>query len=305
MSSRAADTIPPSSYQNAAWTEEKRQKLIDFMVQHHHTSEAEGGSAKKEQWIALSRVIGEMTPDQCKNKWGDLKMKYRQWKELERQPSFRWNEETHMYEASSDDWIALGKSWRNIVWHKTHVLPYRAQLEMMLASSRLATATQPVSAVNTSTEHIALQHNQLSSQSHKRRASSIEDRHRAKSVRATTTTGATTGFTQLQERAMKMKEEERFTKSERAVRLVGALYRGRMSLDHMVDAFELLEDEATAGVLLAIEDDEQRDTWLKRKANVVLWDARPAGTDGEEAGGVPVRSEVSQDDNEDEEGVAV
>lgn len=113
MSSQITNQSQPP--QPAAWTEDKTRKLIDCLFEHYQRGQAEGGSMKKEQWLALSNPIGSVTPEQCKNKWGDFKLKYRQWKELESQSGFGWNDDKELYEASNDVWNGSNKSWKNIV----------------------------------------------------------------------------------------------------------------------------------------------------------------------------------------------
>lgn len=261
--------------------------MVDFIVDHHHKGQAEGGSMKKEQWLALSRAVGEMTPAQCKNKWGDFKLKYRQWKELEQQSGFGWNEERQLYEAENDVWTNLNKSWKNIVWHKTHILQHREQLETVLTGSQ-ATGNHAISAWNAITPEPADPedfHNNPRKETGatKRKAAPSESAREAKKPKAATAAEAMARMTDLIENAVKEQQQGKLTKSERAVELAQSLYQGRISVDDMTEVFELLENETKAGIFLAIKDETQRDNWLMKKTNMIILDTTEARRGREDA----------------------
>lgn len=264
--------------QSAQWTQEKAQTLADFVVAHYHASGAEEGTMKKEQWQALSGVIGGMTPVQCKNKWGDMKLKYSQWKELERQPDFGWNEERKLYEAAGDVWDNMNQQWKNIVWHKTHVLQCRKQLDTVLAGSHGAGVCP---------QRLSRERPRSPRRAEKRRASPHKrgrERKRAKEAAAVAfqlSRMADILEEFVKQRAMKMEMEK--SKPERAVQLAESLYRGRMSAHDRIKLYELFEDESKAGVFLIIKGEKLRDHWLMKNTNAVIHSTNQASEDREKA----------------------
>lgn len=279
MSSEAV-TSQSQSPQTATWTAEKTKQLVDFLVEHYHRGEAEGGSMKKEQWLALSRIIEGMTPEQCKNKWGDFKLKFRQWKELESQSGFGWNHGRELYEASNEVWNGLNKSWRNIVWHKTHVLPYREQLEMVLSKSQ-ATGAHAVSATNAVELIDKRQENPVPNNPRKRHGStSPEPGHKGKKAKPTTNAAVMAEMTEVMKRSMKEKKDVQLTMKGRAVSLAKSSYRERMSMKDLMSVFELFEDETMAVIFLALDDEEMRDEWLKMKTHVSIREEGDTGLGG-------------------------
>lgn len=259
---------------------------------------------KKEQWLAASGVIEGMTPDQCKSKWGDYKMKFRQWKELEQQSGFGWNEERGLYEAENDVWAGLNKSWRNIVWHKTHVMPYREQIATVLGSSQ-ATGARAVSAINAVSESVEPLENGASAQGQKRRASSPEAGTPAKKAKAPTAAEEMAKMTGLIQMALQQSQGEPRLRSERAVSLVESEYRGRMSRRDMMKVYNLFENESMAGIFLALEDAAGRDAWMRYTAKVFFWSGSEAEGGGQEASPVSVESGGSRnvDEVDNDEGV--
>ena len=86
---------------------------------------------KKEAWveasIAVTRVYqgpSAIEWDKCKNKWTDLKEKWKHWLILSEMPGFGWDEEKEKYKAHYYVWDSLNKSQPWIIWHKTHVIPH-------------------------------------------------------------------------------------------------------------------------------------------------------------------------------------
>lgn len=278
MSSQAQNSESQSSNQSVAWTANAIKQLVDLVADQHHNGQAEGGTMKKEKWMAVSRTIGGVTPDQCKSKWGDLKSRFRQWKELEQQSGFGWNESKQLYEASNDVWNALNKSWRNITWHKTHVLEHREQLEQILARSQ-ATGAYAVSASNAVEPP-----SQLEQGSRKRRASSPGIGHQEKKPTSGAAQAAAEmaetnalwrlSMEQAKEQSIKDREEKalsRLTRSERAIRLVELEYEPRLSVEDALKVYEFMgENDRKAGIFLVLKAGPKRDAWLEQQAEVLL-----------------------------------
>ena len=86
---------------------------------------------KKEAQIeasdALSRVYQSplvIEWEKCKNKWTDLKEKWKHQLILLEMSSFEWDEEKERYKAYDYVWDGLNKSHPQITQHKTYVMPH-------------------------------------------------------------------------------------------------------------------------------------------------------------------------------------
>jgi hypothetical protein len=114
------------------WTTEMIEQLVEVVHCVFMTGEGSDNGFKKETWIeAVTQVCkvardssNLITWDRCKNKWGDLKGKWKHWVKLSEMSGFGWSEEKELFEAYEYVWENLNRAEPNIIWHKTHVMPH-------------------------------------------------------------------------------------------------------------------------------------------------------------------------------------
>ena len=104
-------------------------------VVHQKWQEAPGAcdnGMKRETWHIgadqanrVRRTGAPVTWHKAKNKQGDLKTKYRHWVKLLDMSGFGQNPDTELYLAFDYVWDNLNKSKPNIIWHKTHIMPFQ------------------------------------------------------------------------------------------------------------------------------------------------------------------------------------
>lgn len=121
------------------WTEEMIEQLIETLQEVFESGGSADNSFKKATFeLAAQNVIKvykgarKITQQHCKNKWGDIKAKWASWKFLGEQSGFGWNEVTELYEAYDYVWTALNNAHPGLIWHKTHVMPYRESISLIL-----------------------------------------------------------------------------------------------------------------------------------------------------------------------------
>ena len=68
----------------------------------------------------------------CKNKQADIKKKWSYQVFLSKQSGFRFNPNTKLYEAYNTVWYDLNRAHLKIIWHKTHVMPHREEVGLIL-----------------------------------------------------------------------------------------------------------------------------------------------------------------------------
>jgi hypothetical protein len=121
------------------WSEEMIEALVECIYKVWKDGRAADNGFKKDVWAEVSEAVMRVYKgslvigwDKCKNKWGDLKEKWKHWLILSEMSGFGWSEEKERYEAYDYVWENLNKSYPRILWHKTHVMPYRDILSEVL-----------------------------------------------------------------------------------------------------------------------------------------------------------------------------
>jgi hypothetical protein len=111
------------------------EALVQVVHQAHIEGQGGDNGFKRETWIkavlkaiALHKGRASITWDKAKNKWGDLKTKWKHWVKLSGLSGFGFNPDTELFEAYDYTWENLNKSDPGIIWHKTHVMPHRGEI---------------------------------------------------------------------------------------------------------------------------------------------------------------------------------
>ena len=123
------------------WTEEMVELLVVVLYKVFSEGGAADNSFKKAIFQACVLAVrkayrGSRSQDidwlKCKNKWADIKKKWSQWVFLSKQSGFGFNSNTKLYEAYDIVWNDLNRAHPKIIWHKTHVMPYREEVGLIL-----------------------------------------------------------------------------------------------------------------------------------------------------------------------------
>jgi hypothetical protein len=121
------------------WTAEMIKALVECIYGVWKDGRSADNGFKKEAWVEASNAVqrvyqGLLTIEweKCKNKWTDLKEKWKHWLILSDMSGFGWDNEKERYEVDDYVWESLNKSHPRILWHKTHVMPYREIFEEVL-----------------------------------------------------------------------------------------------------------------------------------------------------------------------------
>src|SRR5271156_3396849 len=120
------------------WTEEMMEMLVDGLYEVFEKGGAADNSFKKATFEQVAEKVRKaykgsirVTQQHCKNKWADFKAKWSHWKFLGEQSGFGWNEELELYEAYDYVWNGLNNAHPGIIWHKTHIMPFRDSISMI------------------------------------------------------------------------------------------------------------------------------------------------------------------------------
>jgi hypothetical protein len=115
-----------------AWSEEMLEQLVEELYDVFIKGGGSDNSFKKSTFQSVTKKVKqvyngkiEITYAKCKNKWADLKRKWHHWIILSKQSRIGWVEENELYDFFDYVWEGLNKSYPKIIWHKTHVMPFR------------------------------------------------------------------------------------------------------------------------------------------------------------------------------------
>jgi hypothetical protein len=130
----------PTKERRINWSIEMVEQLVEVIYAKFLLGQGGDNGFKRETWIEAPRKVQgvvrgpseNITWDRCKNKWGDLKGKWKHWMKLSEMSGFGFNSELELYEAYDYVWDNLNKSEPNIIWHKTHIMPYRTEIGEIL-----------------------------------------------------------------------------------------------------------------------------------------------------------------------------
>jgi hypothetical protein len=295
LPSRAAP--PPSNTRDTEvkddklfWTEEMMEILIDVLYEVFEQGGASDNSFKKSAFeLAAARVtkaykgVVRVTQQHCKNKWQDIKGKWAHWKFLGDQSGFGWNSESELYEAYDYVWDNLNKAHPGIIWHKTHIMPFRDSISLILhdvqangkgaltleeptlLDRRLSTLTS-ISSASSRASSAAPKAVQTPYNKGRKRvaAEDIDDTDEATqpSAKKLDIGVAILALTKELERSRKAKESYE-SNQQRAIRLLEKEYKGRLEVSAFLKAMVLFKEEGNAISFLTLDDKEYRDLWLE------------------------------------------
>jgi hypothetical protein len=121
------------------WSDEMHEQLIEVLHQVFEDGGAADNSFKKPTFkqaaVMVRKVYNgphQITGTKCKNKWADTKIKWGHWMFLSKQSGVGFNPDTELYEFLIYTWTSLNKSHPKIIWHKTHVMPFRDMISYIL-----------------------------------------------------------------------------------------------------------------------------------------------------------------------------
>jgi hypothetical protein len=307
--SLAEDSNDTEKAERISWSDEMAEQLVE--VVHAKWEEAPGAcdnGMKRETWHEgadranrVRRSGAVVTWDKAKNKWGDLKIKYRHFVKLSQMSGFGFDPITELYEAHDYVWENLNKSEPNIIWHKTHVMPFRdligeilqdetangggaltaanptpldprlvAHDTALVATGLSLASPNPISVPKTTKPH-------YNKSKRKVRAESAnyedEDAPTKKKVDQKVDLGvAISGLAKQMDLARKAKEEF-LTNQQKAVRLLEKAYKKRLDMMAFLQACSFFKDEGNANTFITLEDEEFRDRFLEINLGVELYQA--------------------------------
>jgi hypothetical protein len=114
------------------WTAEMIEALVECIYSVWKDGRSADNGYKKEAWIEASNAVSQVYRgasstiewEKCKNKWTDLKEKWKHWVILSEQSGFGWDNIKERYEADDYVWENLNKFYPRIIWHKTYIMPH-------------------------------------------------------------------------------------------------------------------------------------------------------------------------------------
>ena len=270
------------------WTEEMLEQLVETLYGVFKEGGAADNSFKKATFQACVVAVRkayrgsrpqDITYSKCKNKWADTKAKWSHWVFLSKQSGFGFNTSTELYEAYDSVWNELNKAHPKIIWHKTHVMPYREEIGFILhdvqangqgaltledptpIDPRLSSSTASRSSTT------PLKRGQTLYNKSKKRVK-VEDLDRSdenSSTPAPKKIDLGTAISSLSkeiERTRKAKEAHQ-TNQQKALKLLEMEYKQRLDIGSFIRACTLFKDGGNAVTFTTLTDIEIRDQWLE------------------------------------------
>ena len=281
----------PTKERRINWSIEMVEQLVEVI--HAKFLQGQGGDNgfKRETWIEAARKVqgvtrgpsDNITWDRCKNKWGDLKGKWKHWVKLSEMSGFGFNPELELYEAYDYVWDNLNKSEPNIIWHKTHIMPYRTEIGEILHQQQatgkgalsgadptpidpqLLALSNPSSRASPSLD---LKPKSVYSKSKKRaRIENSDDEEsgtlaQKKPAQKVDLGYAIASLTEEIKQARKSKEEFQ-SNQQKAIRLLETDYKGRLNTLAFIEACSFFKDDGNATTFVTLTDIKTRDRWLE------------------------------------------
>jgi hypothetical protein len=274
------------------WSLEMQEQLVDTLYEVFIAGGGADNSFKKATFekVAVNvRKVYEGSNEinwlKCKNKWADFKKKWGHWMILSAQSGVGFNEETELYEFYDYVWMSLNKVNPDLIWHKTHIMPFRDEISTILhnvqangegaLSLEEPTVLDPrLKALNT-TRALSSASPALSSASKtsktlykksKKRApidiSDGEDNDTLAPAKKVDLGVAISGLSK--ELALARRAKETFlTQQQKAVQLLEREYKNRLHIVAFVEALNYLKDEGNATNFNTIMDIVIRDRFLE------------------------------------------
>jgi hypothetical protein len=274
------------------WTEEMLEQLVEVLYEVFDEGGAADNSFKKPTFVRAAgkvrrvyRGSQEVTQVKCKNKWADTKRKWAHWVFLSKQSGIGFNPDTELYEAPDYVWDSLNKSHPKIIWHKTHVMPFRDMISYILhdvqANGRggltleTPTPTDPRLTSIAPRQDLPNPPNNISARtpynkSKKRvRNDASDEEGRTTPPKKIDLGVAISNLTREMERARKAKEGH-LSNQERAIKLLETEYQNRLGMIAFIQACTFFKDEGNALTFVTLTNMEMRDRWLELELHTEL-----------------------------------
>jgi hypothetical protein len=228
------------------WTAEMIEALVECIYRVWKDGRAADNGFKKEAWMEASNAVqrvyqGPLTIEweKCKNKWTDLKEKWKHWLILSEMSGFGWDEEKERYEAVS-------------IYSSDITSSIDPRLLSSIPSASASTSASPVPSLYNKSKRRA-----------KVEISDDEDGGRAIPTRKKVDLGyAITSLSVEMAKSRKLREDHK-SDQEKAVQLLESEYGDRLDTMVFIKACTFFEDEHKARSFLAISNIERRDRWLE------------------------------------------
>jgi hypothetical protein len=270
------------------WSLEMNEQLVEVL----HTTWQDGGASDNSFKMAVfEKAAGmvhrvykgprEITSKMCKNKWADLKKKWGHWIFLSVQSGFGFNYETELFDAYDYVWDNLNKSKPTIIWHKTHVMPFRDLIGEILqdvqATGRSSFTTADLTPLDPRLMALDVSNSSASispapvaapksvyNKSKKRAKIEEEDDvdEKVPAAKKVDIGMAISGLTKELTLARRLKETY-LTNQQKAVQLLEKEYKARLHIMAFIQACAFFQDKGNAGTFIALTDSETRDRFLE------------------------------------------
>jgi hypothetical protein len=275
------------------WTEEMLEQLVEVLYQVFDEGGAADNSFKKSTFERAAGKVRrvykgsqEITQVKCKNKWADTKRKWAHWVFLSKQSGIGFNPDTELYEAPDYVWDSLNKSHPKIIWHKTHVMPFRDMISYILhdvqANGRAAltledaTPTDP-RLISTAPRGSLDPPNNTSAKppynkSKKRiRVEALDSGEDAPAPppKKVDLGVAISGLSREMELTRKAKEAH-LSNQQKAIQLLETEYKTRLHMVAFIQACAFFKDEGNAVNFITLTDMDIRDRWLELELHTEL-----------------------------------
>lgn len=284
------DDRPPNPKERRInWSPDMVEQLVGVVHAKFVLGQGGDNGFKRETWTEAARKVqgavrgpsDNITWDRCKNKWGDLKGKWKHWVKLSEMSGFGFNPDTELYEAYDYVWDNLNRSEPNIIWHKTHIMPHRAEIGEILHQQQ-ATGKGALSGADPTPVDPRLSEldNSLResppdpmpksgyNRSKKRpRLDNSDDEQsgtpmQKKPAQKVDLGSAISSLTEEMQRSRKSKEQFQ-SDQQKAIRLLETEYRGRLHISAFIKACTFFKDDGNAAIFITLTDTETRDQWLE------------------------------------------
>jgi Myb/SANT-like DNA-binding domain len=280
------------------WTEEMHEQLVEVLHQVFEDGRAADNGFKKAAFekaaVKVRQVYNgvlEITHGKCKNKWSDTKRKWAHWIFLSKQSGIGFNPDTELYEAYDYVWDALNRSHPKIIWHKTHVMPFRDIIGYILhdvqangqgaltlevltpVDPRLKALDSTAALYSTSPAPIPLPTTAKTPYNKSKKRIRAEDGDESDkgtvALKKVDLGVAISGLSEELRRARRAKEEY-LTNQQKAVQLLEREYKTRLEMMAFIDGCEFLQHEGNAVTFITLTDPQYRDRWLEVKLGTEL-----------------------------------
>jgi hypothetical protein len=282
-----------------SWAEDMLEMLVDTLDEVFQAGGAADNSFKKSAFEKAAIQVRKaykgsvkVTFAHCKNKWADLKKKWSHWVFLGKQSGIGFSTDTELYEAADYVWDALNKAHPTIIWHKTHVMPFRETIGFILHDIQ-ANGTGAISLedpISIDPRISSLRANSEFTTSPRSLSTPLEIsktlyKKPKKRLLGEDTSGteessqpppkridlgaAISSLSKEIERTRKAKEAHE-SNQQKAVKLLEKEYKQRLDVVAFLHACTLFKDNGNAVTFITLTDTEVRDRWLEMETNSLL-----------------------------------